>query len=130
MDSIKLIYLFLCISFIISCKPKYYQGEVSYNQHCANCHGLDGEGLKSLYPPLSNSEYLENNILNLPCIIRYGLNERIVINSKEYDTPMAGIAELDEIEISNIMNFIQSKWVKESTFISPKDVKTILDSCN
>ena len=43
---------------------------------------------------------------------------------------MAGIAELDEIEISNIMNFIQSKWVKESTFISPKDVKTILDSCN
>ncbi|MEM6522979.1 MAG: c-type cytochrome, partial [Bacteroidota bacterium] len=32
-----------------------------YLQHCSSCHQKNGEGLARLYPPLADSDYLENN---------------------------------------------------------------------
>ena len=33
-------------------------GQALYEQHCGNCHGLDGRGLGTLIPPLAGADYL------------------------------------------------------------------------
>ena len=120
---------FISIYIGLSCSPRYSQGAVLYKNFCSNCHGIEGEGLRSLYPPLANSDYFINQQENLPCIIRYGLSDPIVVNGKLYKTPMAGIEDLNEIEINNLVNFINMKWGNKKTYNSLKDVKIKLDSC-
>ena len=42
---------------MISTKP----AQQSYESHCASCHGVEGEGLKDLIPPLANADWLAEN---------------------------------------------------------------------
>ena len=127
----KLIFIlgFITIYISFSCAPKYSQGESLYKNFCSNCHGVEGEGLRSLYPPLKNSDYLLKNQDNLPCIIRYGIAEPIMVNEKEFTTPMLGIEDLNEVEINNLVNFIQMKWGNKKSYNSLKDVKIKLEGC-
>ena len=52
----------------------YTQGKRLYQAFCSNCHMDNGEGLRSLYPPLANSDYLEKNHDQLACIIANGIS--------------------------------------------------------
>lgn len=81
----------------------------TYEKHCASCHGLKGEGLKDLIPPLANADWLAENQDRFVCIIKYGMNEKIVVNGKEYEQQMDG-KNLSEIQIYNIINYVNSSW--------------------
>jgi cytochrome c len=84
--------------------------ETLYQTHCGNCHGKNGEGLRELYPPLAESDYLKTHQSNLPCMIRYGMEGPILVNGKPYDQPMPGIPTLSTGEITAIVNFINTSW--------------------
>ncbi|MDA9774656.1 cytochrome c [Saprospiraceae bacterium] len=111
------------------CKPVYSQGRQLFENNCGNCHGKDGLGLRSLYPPIANSDYLENNFEKLPCIITKGVHNPLTVNGKQYTTPMAGLEDLTDIEITNIVNFISSNWYPNHEYISLKDINVIIGSC-
>ena len=92
---------FLLLGFIQACEYQpYSQGKVLYDFHCANCHMQDGAGLRGLIPPLANADYLKNNQESLACVIRYGLKGTIIVNGKEYNTQMAGIPEINDVQIT------------------------------
>jgi hypothetical protein len=88
-----------------------------------------GEGLGSLYPPIANSDYLVAHISDLPCIIRYGIQDTILVNGVVYDQPMAGIAELNDIEIHNITNYIMKSMLNKDTVYTFKNVEDRLKKC-
>ncbi len=118
------------ILFFLGCSSnKYEQGEKLYETHCASCHQMNGEGLGKLYPPLNQSDYWKNNINSVPCIIRNGLKDTISVNGKTYNTAMAGIPQLTEYEIANIVNFIQSKWYQNQEEITIKTINSNLKNC-
>lgn len=118
----------LIISF--SCNnQKFTQGAFLYERHCESCHQANGEGLAKLYPPLKNSDYWENNIADVPCIIRNGLKDTILVNGTEYTTQMAGIPSLTEYEISNIMNYINYTWYDSKHKFEIKEIVEGLDKC-
>src|SRR3954468_18767108 len=63
----------------ISCNtdPKFQQyfveGEQLYQAHCSNCHQKDGKGLKLVYPPLAQSDYMEENPEKVLCLMKQGI---------------------------------------------------------
>ena len=89
----------------------------------------DGKGLRGIIPPLANSDFLFKNISQIPCIIKYGIKDTIIVNDTIYNTEMEGIPELSAVQINNIINFINHEWnngIKESNII---DVEKSLHNC-
>jgi len=107
-----------------------HQGEQLYQTYCATCHMDEGTGLASLYPPLAQSDYLVHNQQYLPCIIRHGIAETIVVNGITYDVPMEGVKDLSDTEIHNIIRYINSSWGNEIPLPEYKETEARLKSCN
>ena len=88
-----------------------------------------GQGLKGLIPPLTDTDFLRTNRSDLACWIKYGMDDLIEVSGKEYAEPMPGVATLTDIEITNIINYIQSSWHEGLDFYSPDEVKQSLKEC-
>ena len=83
-----------------------------YQQHCANCHGLDGRGLGTLMPPLAGADYLVRQRAALPGIVRHGLRGPLVVNGIRYDGIMPGLPpeKLADADVANILNYVRRAW--------------------
>ncbi len=46
----------------IEFKRYYSAGALVYQSHCQNCHGMNGEGLAALIPPLTDTSSLKRII--------------------------------------------------------------------
>lgn len=125
-----IILVILGISFIHCQNNVYVQGERLYERYCANCHGADGMGLKNLYPPLNQSDYYEENQDKIACIILNGLEDEIVVNGKNYMMPMAGFENLTDVDITNIINYVNTAWDNDLKETTIQEVKRNLESCN
>ena len=64
------------------------QGENLYKHNCSTCHGDNGEGLRNLYPPIANADYLQLHRTELSCIIKNGITHPIIVNGKNFHMPM------------------------------------------
>ncbi len=84
--------------------------QISYENRCAECHGIDGKGLKDLVPPLANADWLNENQDILACVIKNGIKGDILVNGKQYDIEMLAQKNIQDIEITNIINYINTSW--------------------
>lgn len=84
--------------------------QIAYENKCASCHGLEGEGVKEMIPPLANSDWLVNNQEILACVIKNGVKGPMIVNGKEYDIEMLGQEKMQDIELTNIINYINTSW--------------------
>lgn len=123
--------LLALVGFLFQCSERkpFRQGEILYQNFCANCHMDNGSGLKGLIPPLANADYVAADPERMACIIRYGIQDTIVVNDTLYSQPMAGIPELSDFEITNVINYINHAWGNDYGYTSFDDVKARLDSC-
>jgi mono/diheme cytochrome c family protein len=109
-------------------KP-FRQGEILYQNFCANCHMDDGTGLKGLIPPLANADYVQADPVRMACIIRYGMAGEVIVNDTTYNQAMPGEPKLSDFEITNIINYINQAWGNDYGYVKFKDVKKALDTC-
>lgn len=115
----------------LSCQSnRHKQGERLYMANCAACHGVQGEGLKTLYPPLKNSDYYDMHAENIVCIIRNGLRETITVNGTIFKMEMIGVPSLNEVEITNLVNYMNQLWYPDQEYLSLQATKQKLDRCN
>lgn len=111
-------------------KKQYFgNGLVLYQQYCANCHQMDGSGLRALIPPLKNSDYLRNKA-QVACAIKYGLRGAIVVNGKTYNQPMPANEKLTDVEISYILTYVYNTWGGQDTITTVHEVRQALQTCN
>ena len=114
-------------------KTRYKQymiaGKLLYLQHCANCHGEEGEGLAQLIPPLAKSDYMMTEIDRTVCQIHNGANGDMKVNGVVYNQEMPGNKELRALEIAEIVTFITNSWGNEKGLISARNVEEFLNSC-
>jgi hypothetical protein len=82
----------------------YQQGQILYENFCSSCHMSDG-------------------------LIRYGITDTIIVNGKTYNNPMAGIPNLTEFEIANIINYVNQAWGHELAVVRVSDLQKQLDEC-
>ncbi|TNE64501.1 MAG: c-type cytochrome [Bacteroidetes bacterium] len=128
-----LVFIFLAgslASTLPACEDNTYQeGARLYQQHCANCHLDDGAGLGALIPPLANSDFLEKHRDALPCILKYGLRDTIMVNGTRYAEQMPGVPTLSSIHVTNILNYINHSWGNAHPPYRLDEVKRLLEQC-
>tara|TARA_B100001769_G_scaffold273780_1_gene270710 strand:- start:97 stop:501 length:405 start_codon:yes stop_codon:yes gene_type:complete len=114
----KLFFSFISIATIIQfiwlqqnkpLKESITRGNEIYNDFCVQCHLDNGEGVAGIFPPLSNSDYLLNNIRESIYGIKYGMDGPITVNGELYDGIMVSQG-LDNEEIADVMNYILNSW--------------------
>jgi len=108
----------------------YVQGEILYQKHCSNCHQLTGKGLSRVYPPINESDFMENNLKEVICMIKYGKAGSLVVNGVEYNMEMKGNPSLTELEVAEITTYIYNTWTHRKGLVDVKEVSQILSSCN
>ncbi len=114
----------------IACQQNTFkEGERLYKTNCANCHMDDGVGLNALIPPLAGSDYLTKHRDRLPCILRHGLTDTIVVNGKRYAENMPGVPALTEAQVANLLNFINNSWGNQNGVFRLDEVKAALAKC-
>jgi len=125
------VFLMLALFFFVSCESNPYgKGMKIYNDQCAVCHNEDGNGLQGLIPPIRQADYLLNHQDDLACIIRHGLDTTITVNNVVYDMQqMPANDNLDEIAITNLINFINNAWGNKGKFVTTEKVKQDLEKC-
>lgn len=121
----------LCSATILfACRQNPWRdGEWLYEKNCASCHGAAGQGLGELIPPLAGADYLQTHRAQLPCIVRYGLQDSITVNGRPFAQPMAGVPHLSDIEITNLLNYVNHQWGNAGETYTLKEVRDLLESC-
>ena len=66
-----------------------YQGKAG----CVSCHGLNGEGLPNLGPPLNESDWVTGDTTRLASILLHGLMGPITVSGEKY-APLAAMPGL------------------------------------
>ncbi len=89
-------------------------GLALFRNTCANCHGVDGDGIEHVAPPLKGSEYVEGPAERLAMIILNGLEGPIHINHQLYNfnssMPNFGNNFTDK-EIEDIIQYLHNAYV-------------------
>jgi len=108
---------------------KKNQGERLYAEHCASCHGEQGQGLERLIPPLAGADYLRLHRAELPCLIRRGQHGPITVNGVLYNQVMPAHPELSPAKLTNLLNYIESHWGNEGRPRTIREVQEQLTGC-
>ena len=106
----------------------FAEGYQLYTSNCANCHQANGNGMANLYPPLTGSPTLKDKAL-LACIIKNGMKGDISVNGKKFDRPMPANPKLMELEIAEIITYVEMKWNKDSVYTTTEFVNKTLQMC-
>lgn len=107
----------------------FRQGELLYTKHCSNCHQADGSGLGRLYPPLKQSDYMNENFEQVLCLMRNGIQGELTVNGVQYNQPMPGVPTLTDLEIAEIATYIYNAWGNERGLVDVKETERILNTC-
>ncbi len=90
-------------------KESIARGGEIYNNFCASCHLSNGEGIKGVFPPLKNSDWLKDKQEASIHAIKFGLRGPITVNDVEYDNLMPSLGLSDD-EVADVMNYINNSW--------------------
>lgn len=112
---------------------EFPRGNLIFKTVCQTCHGADGEGIKSLAPPLNHSEIVTGKKERLIAIVLYGLTGPVEVNGKVYKAPeisadMPGIGSNDEFsdgDIAQLMSFIRNAWGNKAEKVTEKDILSV-----
>lgn len=111
----------------------YPKGATLFNSVCQGCHGADGNGIKSLAPPLNTSDWVNGDKSKLLQILLFGLTGPIRVSGTLYEAPeingdMPGIGnseEMSDADIAEVASFIRQSWSNNADKISPADVTKV-----
>ncbi|TAM62619.1 MAG: c-type cytochrome [Rhodanobacter sp.] len=99
------------------------QGGKVYGQHCADCHGKDGEGVAGVYPPLDgNSAVTEPTGINATrMVLLGGFAPLTQANLRPYSMPPFA-QQLNDSEVSAVVSYIRQAWTNRAPVVRPEDV--------
>jgi len=119
--------LFFLLIIGESCQNEPFpQGKYIYEAQCSNCHLDNGLGLGKEIPSLRKST---TSPAYWSCIIRNGRINIIEQDGVRYKRQMPANPNLSAPDISNVINYIQSKWVDESKFVGLDSINIWLEEC-
>lgn len=101
-------------------------GRQLYAARCQNCHGAKGEGLGSLYPPLTDSVYLRKHRDQLASIVKNGLSGPIMVNGQAFDGEMPPTPHITPVEIAYVLTYITNVFGNEQGIFSQEEVNQSL----
>jgi nitrite reductase (NO-forming) len=86
-------------------------GQALYQGTCSPCHQASGIGVPGAFPPLAESDYLKGlKTDQLIAIVLNGLQGKITVNGKDYNSVMPPLSQLADDEIANILTYVLNTW--------------------
>jgi mono/diheme cytochrome c family protein len=114
-------------------KKEFPKGEALFTSVCQTCHGADGGGVKSLAPPLNQSEWVTGNKDKLISIVLFGLTGPVKVNGHVYQTPevsgdMPGIGydkDMPSEDIAQLLSYIRRSWRNNADKVTTEEVNKV-----
>lgn len=98
-------------------------GQKTYVNNCMACHQENGQGIPNAFPPLANSDYLNADKVRAIKVVTGGLQGKIIVNGKEYNSVMPAW-DLSNEEIANVLTYVYNTWGNSGKEVTPAEVKT------
>jgi mono/diheme cytochrome c family protein len=91
---------------------KVEAGKKIYQQICIACHGPDGAGVPSVFPPLAGSEILTAaDSARIIRIVLQGLTGPVTVKGKEFQGAMPGLAAAyKDAQIADVLTYARQAW--------------------
>ncbi|TDH23541.1 dehydrogenase [Segetibacter sp. 3557_3] len=114
-------------------KKDFPKGLALYNAVCQTCHGAEGNGIKTLAPPLRNSDWVVGDKNRLIKIVLYGLTGPVTVNKKVYKAPeitgeMPGIGnntDYSDEDIAQVLSLIRKSWSNNADKVKAEEVTDV-----
>jgi len=106
-------------------KESIKRGSEIYTDFCVTCHLPSGKGMRGVFPPLANSDFLMEKQTESIRGIKFGMSGEITVNGKKYNGFMASMG-LSNQEIADVMNYITNSWGnKNDKIITVEEVSEV-----
>lgn len=97
-------------------------GKNVYGRTCVACHQSAGQGIASVFPPLAESDYLNEDVDRAIDIVLHGKSGEITVNGEKYNSVMTAQNISDE-EVANVLTYIYNNWGNNGTEVTKEMVK-------
>ncbi|MCX7908247.1 MAG: cytochrome c [Ignavibacteria bacterium] len=97
------------VSLYVSFSYDKEKAKKLYVEQCSKCHRKDGRGIKGVYPPLKNSDYVQNgDKIELLRGMLFGRSGKIIVNGEVYYGVMTTEVDknLKDDEIAMILEYV------------------------
>ena len=99
------------------------RGKKLYALNCQTCHGAQGEGMPSVFPPLAQADYLMSDRNRAIKQVLYGARGTIVVNGKTYTGEMPAQG-LNDQQTADVLNYVRNSWGnKDNIILQASDIK-------
>lgn len=107
--------------------PVGADGGQLYAANCVACHQATGAGVPGVFPPLSNSEWVDAEDPGVPVrIVLHGVNGPLTVEGVEYHGEMPHFQEkFSDEEVAAVVNHIRTSFGNSASTIDAKLVAQI-----
>jgi mono/diheme cytochrome c family protein len=105
-------------------KASIARGKQIYGTQCVTCHRENGRGVKEVYPPLAESNYLLASKAAPVSVVLNGAKGEITVNGVKYDNEMLSLDITDQ-QVCDVLNYVRNSWGNRGEAITPDDVATL-----
>ena len=99
-------------------------GKQIYSRTCFACHQLEGQGIANAFPPLANSDYLNEDVNRAIEIVLKGKTGEITVNGNKYNSIMTAQTLTDE-EVANVLSYVYNSWGNNKSEVTPTMVSKV-----
>jgi mono/diheme cytochrome c family protein len=102
------------------------KGAKLYDQHCAQCHAGNGQGVANAYPALAgNRAVVMPQTVNLvQIVLNGGYSPATQGNPRPFGMPPF-VLVLDDSDVASVLTHIRSSWGNHANAVSPLEVNRI-----
>lgn len=104
------------------------QGKSVYSKFCLVCHQADGSGVAGLYPPLSNTEWVNGDKERLIKVILNGQEGPIEVNGESYNNVMPAQDFLKNEEVAAVLTYIRQNFSNNASAVTSAEVEQVRKS--
>ena len=102
------------------------KGRSLYSQNCASCHGSNGQGMGSAFPPLIDAKWVTAEKSVPIRILLHGMTDEIEVNGQTYQGNMPAFkARLSAAEMAATLNYLRAESEGDYPEIGQEDVVQI-----
>lgn len=109
-----------------SLDEKLVFGKNIYRRTCMACHQAEGKGLADAFPPLANSDYLNEDIGRAISTVANGLSGEITVNGQVFNSVMPS-QNLSDEEIADVLTYITHNWGNDPVEVTKEMVRAEKD---
>ncbi|HEV2739380.1 MAG TPA: cytochrome b N-terminal domain-containing protein [Candidatus Elarobacter sp.] len=98
-------------------------GASVYSTNCVSCHGAQGEGVPSSFPPLAGNPFVTGDPKPVIGVLLNGLNGKIDVKGQSYAGQMpAWKGTLTNAQIADVITYIRNAWGNKASTVTEAQV--------